>query len=46
MHNEGAPPDALIVPRYMGLNGFARLPVGVRKCNVGIVGLPFDGGKT
>jgi agmatinase len=40
------PPDASVVPRYMGLAGFARIPIGLHPSKVAIVGLPFDSGVT
>ena len=40
--------DASKIPRYVGINTFARLPMAneVDKINIGIIGIPFDGGCT
>jgi agmatinase len=42
------PPDSEVVPRYAGLTTFARLPRHdqVDRVDVGILGVPFDGGTT
>ena len=42
------PVDATNVPRFMGPDTFARLPRRdeVERCDVAIVGVPFDGGVT
>ncbi len=42
------PVDPLVVPRYAGPATFARLPRRdeVERCDVAVVGIPFDGGVT
>src|SRR2546426_634525 len=42
------PVDALVVPRFAGPSTFARLPRmdQVERCDVAIVGIPFDSGVT
>ncbi len=50
-HGDGqpvGPVDALVVPRFAGPSTFARLPRRdqVERCDVAIVGIPFDSGVT
>src|SRR5207253_120116 len=47
-HEPPGPADALVVPRFGGPATFARLPRldEVERCDVAIVGVPFDSGVT
>ena len=42
------PADGRVIPRYAGASTFARLPRldQVKRCDVALVGVPFDSGTT